>query len=424
MQPSFKFAFHEVEAIQMMIKSDTIRLGSVQAEHKNQSFEKMCFKIGVFWFALVEEEQAKERYLRGFGERPGNEKQTSSQHEILLSPGPELTLPVPPPSPNPEAQISREEDICRELEKTEVNRPGSEKSRFYIPASEIHALLLSFQQFQNSSDDSSNSTTTSENDSEAQSDSEALPINGNQLIVSTSSTSTPIHSTSSETLKAQSSPNSPTVLNSTTSSTTLVGSLDSQVSSPGACPVMKDAPEEIPRAAKTEKSELKSSIVGRSGDSPFRHTSQATVTFQTTSHPSSTTTSVSSSAPSMSFILPPRANPSKCTNRYTGSTSGNQLSTTHSASNYLRVRSASSKRGSSDAESISYATPSSTTTPRSSFQTESTGLSTPRSSFQLPESTQMSSKAGVVVTSSRTSSRRSSTASAASAFAVATAASR
>jgi len=63
------------------------------------------------------------------------------------------------------------------------------------------------------------------------------------------------------------------------------------------------------------------------------------------------------------------------------------------------------------------------TTPRSSFQTDVTVLSTPRSSFQFPDSQTMSSKAGVVVTSSRQSARRSSTASAASAFAVATAAS-
>ncbi|XP_022256646.1 ras-specific guanine nucleotide-releasing factor 1-like, partial [Limulus polyphemus] len=60
-------------------------------------------------------------------------------------------------------------------------------------------------------------------------------------------------------------------------------------------------------------------------------------------------------------------------------------------------------------------------TPRSSFQTESTILSTPRSSFQYPDSPQHSSKAGVVVTSSRASTRRSSKSSAAAAFAAATA---
>ncbi|CAN8004877.1 unnamed protein product, partial [Ixodes hexagonus] len=84
--------------------------------------------------------------------------------------------------------------------------------------------------------------------------------------------------------------------------------------------------------------------------------------------------------------------------------------------NYLRVRGAQGKRGSSDTESSSVSV-----TPRSSFQTESTILSTPRSSFQYPDSPQHSSKAGVVVTSSRASARRSSTASAAAAFAAATA---
>ncbi|KAH9388465.1 Ras protein-specific guanine nucleotide-releasing factor [Tyrophagus putrescentiae] len=99
--------------------------------------------------------------------------------------------------------------------------------------------------------------------------------------------------------------------------------------------------------------------------------------------------------------------------------------------NYLRVRGAGSKRGSGSSETESAAagggagggSGSTSVTPRSSFQTDTTGISTPRSSFQHPDSPQMSSKAGVVVTSSRATSRRSSTASAASAFAVATAAS-
>ncbi|GBM62079.1 hypothetical protein AVEN_182248-1, partial [Araneus ventricosus] len=62
---------------------------------------------------------------------------------------------------------------------------------------------------------------------------------------------------------------------------------------------------------------------------------------------------------------------------------------------------AGSKRGSSDTEGST----SQSTTPRSSIQTESTILSTPRSSFQYPDSPQHSSKAGVVVTSSRASTR-------------------
>lgn len=73
------------------------------------------------------------------------------------------------------------------------------------------------------------------------------------------------------------------------------------------------------------------------------------------------------------------------------------------------------KRGSTDTES-SYMS-----TPRSSLQTESTILSTPRASFQIADSPQHSSKAGVVITSSRASTRRSSTHSAAAAFAAATA---
>lgn len=80
--------------------------------------------------------------------------------------------------------------------------------------------------------------------------------------------------------------------------------------------------------------------------------------------------------------------------------------------NYLRVRGSGSKRGSGSSESE--VPGSNSITPRSSFQTDATGISTPRSSFQHPDSPQMSSKAGVVVTSSRQTSRRSSTASAAS----------
>lgn len=80
--------------------------------------------------------------------------------------------------------------------------------------------------------------------------------------------------------------------------------------------------------------------------------------------------------------------------------------------NYLHVRGNGSKRGSGSSESE--VPGSNSITPRSSFQTDATGISTPRSSFQHPDSPQMSSKAGVVVTSSRQTSRRSSTASAAS----------
>ena len=97
-----------------------------------------------------------------------------------------------------------------------------------------------------------------------------------------------------------------------------------------------------------------------------------------------------------------------------GLAAGGRLSATSTtlAMNYLRVRGAGSKRGSGSSETESVG--STSVTPRSSFQTDTTGVSTPRSSFQHPDSQQMSSKAGVVVTSSRATSCRSSTASAAS----------
>ncbi|CAG2169105.1 unnamed protein product, partial [Oppiella nova] len=118
-----------------------------------------------------------------------------------------------------------------------------------------------------------------------------------------------------------------------------------------------------------------------------------------------------------SFVMPSKAQTQM---KPTSAPAGRLSATSASAMNYLRVRGAGSKRGSgSDTDSMM----SQSTTPRSSFQTDTTILSTPRSSFQHPDSPQMTSKAGVVVTSSRASSRRSSTASAASAFAVATAAS-
>ncbi|XP_076333763.1 ras-specific guanine nucleotide-releasing factor 1-like isoform X2 [Tachypleus tridentatus] len=83
---------------------------------------------------------------------------------------------------------------------------------------------------------------------------------------------------------------------------------------------------------------------------------------------------------------------------------------------YLRIRGAVGKRGSSDTDSTSPSV-----TPRGSFQLDSSILSSPRGSFQFPDSPQHSSKAGVVITSSRSSTRRSGTASAAAAFAAATA---
>ena len=69
--------------------------------------------------SIVEEEQAKERYLKRFGEKPDSEHPAHS--ELLLSPGPDLTLPVPPPSPElPGTQINPR-DLGHDLEKTGVS---------------------------------------------------------------------------------------------------------------------------------------------------------------------------------------------------------------------------------------------------------------------------------------------------------------
>ncbi|XP_074594267.1 ras-specific guanine nucleotide-releasing factor 1-like isoform X2 [Brevipalpus obovatus] len=402
--------------------SDTQLLANLQ-----QAQQQISARNNQHWrlsYRKFEEEQAKERYLKRFGDRP--ESDNSGHSELLLSPGPDLTLPVPPPSPElPGTQINTRE-LGDDLEKTEL-----------------------------SSDDSTSDCTASDNDSE---DSEALRANGNTLIV-------PVHSQSSDTLKAeQSSPNSPSVLSSATSSATLVGSDSKSVS-----PVLKDAPEELPtvRSHISEKSAsldskektqsqslsildspLKSSSHGQQIQQQQRTTesvpktvpqesskiaSMSTyreVSFEPDLVTQSSSTSSSSSAPTFAPTFPTISNrvSSGSQPKVTGSrfSAGNHLVPLPASANFLRVKTSSSKRGSSDnvyttSESTGYT--SSSTTPRSSFQTESTVLSTPRSSFQLPESPQMSSKAGVVVTSSRASTRRSSTASAASAFAVATAAS-
>ena len=123
-----------------------------------------------------------------------------------------------------------------------------------------------------------------------------------------------------------------------------------------------------------------------------------------------------------------RMSASRMSNTSTHSSSSQQImSSISSTMSYLRVRGGSGKRGSADTASEvltlgAAGSISSSTTPRSSFQTDVTVLSTPRSSFQFADAQQLSSRAGVVVTSARASSRRSSTASAASAFAAATAA--
>ncbi|XP_022235503.1 ras-specific guanine nucleotide-releasing factor 2-like, partial [Limulus polyphemus] len=170
----------------------------------------------------------------------------------------------------------------------------------------------------------------------------------------------------------------PTNMSSTTSTATLVGSIGS-TESPKVSPTRKAAPQHIPeRAPPTRTPE----------DTPPQ------------TPPSTTSSPVRFQLDKQRQIPPPVLSSQSAPNVMT----------------YLRVRGAVGKRGSSETESGSPST-----TPRSSFQTESTILSTPRSSFQYPDSPQHSSKAGVVVTSSRASTRRSSTSSAAAAFAAATA---
>jgi hypothetical protein len=202
----------------------------------------------------------------------------------------------------------------------------------------------------------------------------------------------PVHSQSCDTLTAdQSYPNSP--LSSATSSATLVGS-DSKSGSPKPSPIKKTAPVRLPPIDNLN-------LVNHNDGTP-----PSTPPPQTPKQIVPQTPPISSVG--TSFVMPSKAqtqmNP-------TSAPAGRLSATSASAMNYLRVRGAGSKRGSgSDTDSMM----SQSTTPRSSFQTDTTILSTPRSSFQHPDSPQMTSKAGVVVTSSRASSRRSSTASAAS----------
>jgi len=201
----------------------------------------------------------------------------------------------------------------------------------------------------------------------------------------------PVHSQSCDTLTAdQSYPTSP--LSSATSSATLVGS-DSKSGSPRPSPVKKTAPMKLPPIDNLN-------LVNHNESTP-----PPTPPPQTPKQTAPQTPPISSAG--TCFVMPKTQTQPKPTSAPTG-----RLSTTSTTTmSYLRVRGAGSKRGSgSDTESMA----SQSVTPRSSFQTDTTILSTPRSSFQHPDSPQMTSKAGVVVTSSRASSRRSSTASAAS----------
>ncbi|XP_064474467.1 ras-specific guanine nucleotide-releasing factor 2-like isoform X2 [Ornithodoros turicata] len=192
-------------------------------------------------------------------------------------------------------------------------------------------------------------------------------------------------------------PPTPTQLSSTASSSTLVGSAESPKSSPS----RKTVPAKLPTqdSVQNTQEDTPPPTPPAAAISPPLAPSQAPQGQPMTASPAKVPPT-QESRPVTRALPPPMTSSQSAPN----------------VMNYLRVRGAQGKRGSSDTESSSVSV-----TPRSSFQTESTILSTPRSSFQYPDSPQHSSKAGVVVTSSRASTRRSSTASAAAAFAAATA---
>lgn len=241
-------------------------------------------------------------------------------------------------------------------------------------------------------------------------------------------------------------------MSSATSSATLVGS-DSKSGSPRPSPVRKSPPQKLPSndlAAPngTEKNailEENEEVPDQKAKAHSRQTPPTPLQNQlsegtppptpplpgTPKHPNQAAAGPLQTPPLISsvgscFVLPlknqPQSGPSQKSDSRSSSISqpvaaSGRLSATSTtlAMNYLRVRGAGSKRGSAGSEAQSEClTGSTSVTPRSSFQTDTTGISTPRSSFQHPDSPQMSSKAGVVVTSSRATSRRSSTASAAS----------
>lgn len=230
----------------------------------------------------------------------------------------------------------------------------------------------------------------------------------------------PVHSQSCDTLTAdQSYPNSP--LSSATSSATLIGS-DSKNSSPKISPIRKNAPIKLPAMdnlnltnhtdstppstppATSNKQQQQQQFQQQQQQQQFQQQQQQQFQQQFQQQTVPSTPPIYSAT--SSFVLPSKTPPT------TNKSSFARLSAASATTmNYLKVKGAGGKRGSgSDTESMA----SSSITPRSSFQTDTTGISTPRSSFQHPDSPQMSSKAGVVVTSSRASTRRSSTASAAS----------
>lgn len=247
------------------------------------------------------------------------------------------------------------------------------------------------------------------------------------------------HSHSSEKLKSldsQSLPNSPTVLSSAASSATLVASPLNKVA-PGSLGESFDKDNETNLQ---NNNQSKETTLKDNNNNSFKP--QSTVSF---SNQVDTKSIFEPNQPSQSQHYPyhsSKTNTPKHTSQpqyflwnqqhqpnYNPFVSSNvdyqphhKLSTTSTTSgasmNYLRVK------GTKNLIDNHNFLDSLNTTPRSSFQADYSAHTTPRSSFQLSDSQQMmSSKAGVVVTSSRNSTRRSSSASASAAFAVATAAS-
>ena len=264
------------------------------------------------------------------------------------------------------------------------------------------------------------------------------------------------HSHSSETLRADQSYTSSPNLSSAESSATLVGSIPSvdekdedPIEAAAAAPDAnqgEDSPRGDSEEGRSDEDQSIDTTPPSSADSIKDQTSSSASSFAVTRHSinnnnknavNAMTTGgdscshAASVQPSSSSRSSSRMSVSRMSNASThssGSSSQQIMSSLSSTMSYLRVRSGSGNRGSSGGDLVSdsltlSAGASTSTTPRSSFQTDVTVLSTPRSSFQFADAQQLSSRAGVVVTSSRSSARRSSTASAASAFAAATAAS-
>ena len=298
---------------------------------------------------------------------------------ILLSPSglEPISVPVPPP-PSPEVPHSGV--TLGSLQDLEV--PEVIFNSFY----KLTYQLIIINIFKGSSGSSSSTSENEQNDFEE----------------ATENLQVPVHSQSCDTLTAdQSYPNSP--LSSATSSATLIGS-DSKNSSPKISPIRKNAPIKLPAMDNLNLTNHTDSTPPSTPPATRNKQQQQPQPQQFQQQTVPSTPPIYSAA--SSFVLPSKTPPT------TNKSSFARLSAASATTmNYLKVKGAGGKRGSgSDTESMV----SSSITPRSSFQTDTTGISTPRSSFQHPDSPQMSSKAGVVVTSSRASTRRSSTASAAS----------